>query len=143
MATFVVAHGAWSSGWAWKKMHPPAGTLFAHHDRDGSRLFLDLGSDRLRQCRGHGHGRLRTRLHRPPPPAARLLARTGSLMTTRAITRRVRLAIAGLGAWAALAFIGGFFGGTMAFWFMFGPIIGSTIFLMIYSYALYQRELKA
>jgi pimeloyl-ACP methyl ester carboxylesterase len=21
-ATFVVAHGAWSSGWAWKKMHP-------------------------------------------------------------------------------------------------------------------------
>src|SRR5688500_4232055 len=20
--TFVVAHGAWSSGWAWKKMHP-------------------------------------------------------------------------------------------------------------------------
>lgn len=22
MATFVVAHGAWSSGWAWKKMHP-------------------------------------------------------------------------------------------------------------------------
>jgi len=23
MATFVVAHGAWSAGWAWKKMHPP------------------------------------------------------------------------------------------------------------------------
>ncbi|BAT60714.1 non-heme chloroperoxidase [Variibacter gotjawalensis] len=22
MATFVVAHGAWSAGWAWKKMHP-------------------------------------------------------------------------------------------------------------------------
>src|SRR5689334_14296725 len=22
MATFVVAHGAWSSGWAWKKMRP-------------------------------------------------------------------------------------------------------------------------
>lgn len=22
MATFVVAHGAWGSGWAWKKMHP-------------------------------------------------------------------------------------------------------------------------
>lgn len=43
----------------------------------------------------------------------------------------------------ALAFIGGFFGGTIAFWFMFGPIIGSTIFLLIYSYALYQRELKA
>jgi pimeloyl-ACP methyl ester carboxylesterase len=23
MATFVVAHGAWSAGWAWKKMRPP------------------------------------------------------------------------------------------------------------------------
>ncbi len=23
MAIFVVAHGAWSAGWAWKKMHPP------------------------------------------------------------------------------------------------------------------------
>jgi pimeloyl-ACP methyl ester carboxylesterase len=22
MSTFVVAHGAWSAGWAWKKMHP-------------------------------------------------------------------------------------------------------------------------
>jgi pimeloyl-ACP methyl ester carboxylesterase len=22
MATFIVAHGAWSAGWAWKKMHP-------------------------------------------------------------------------------------------------------------------------
>ena len=22
MATFVVAHGAWGAGWAWKKMHP-------------------------------------------------------------------------------------------------------------------------
>lgn len=43
----------------------------------------------------------------------------------------------------ALAFIGGFFGGTIAFWFMFGPIIGSTIFLLIYSYALYQREIRA
>src|SRR5271154_2208751 len=23
MATFLVCHGAWSAGWAWKKMHPP------------------------------------------------------------------------------------------------------------------------
>ena len=23
MAIFVVAHGAWSAGWAWRKMHPP------------------------------------------------------------------------------------------------------------------------
>ncbi|HZL38913.1 MAG TPA: alpha/beta hydrolase [Pseudolabrys sp.] len=25
MATFVVAHGAWSAGWGWKKMHPLLG----------------------------------------------------------------------------------------------------------------------
>lgn len=25
MTTFVVAHGAWSAGWAWKKMHPLLG----------------------------------------------------------------------------------------------------------------------
>lgn len=43
----------------------------------------------------------------------------------------------------ALAFIGGFLGGTTAFWFMFAPIIGSTIFLLVYSYVLYQRETKA
>jgi immunity protein, SdpI family len=43
----------------------------------------------------------------------------------------------------ALAFIGGFFGGTTAFWMMFAPIIGSTSFLLIYSYVLYQREMKA
>lgn len=42
-----------------------------------------------------------------------------------------------------LAFIGGFFGGTAAFWFMFVPIIGSTIFLLVYSYVLYQRETRA
>ena len=27
MTTFVVAHGAWSAGWAWKKMHPLMRTL--------------------------------------------------------------------------------------------------------------------
>lgn len=42
-----------------------------------------------------------------------------------------------------LAFLGGFFGGTTAFWLMFIPIIGSTIFLLIYSYVLYRREMKA
>ena len=42
-----------------------------------------------------------------------------------------------------LAFIGGFFGGTTAFWMMLVPIIGSTIFLLVYSYVLYQREMKA
>ena len=42
----------------------------------------------------------------------------------------------------ALAFIGGFFGGTTAFWMMFAPLIGSTIFLLVYSYVLYQRETR-
>jgi uncharacterized membrane protein len=43
----------------------------------------------------------------------------------------------------ALAFLGGFFGGRTAFWFLFVPIIGSTVFLLIYSYVLYQRETKS
>jgi uncharacterized membrane protein len=43
----------------------------------------------------------------------------------------------------ALAFLGGFFGGTTAFWMMFAPIIGSTLFLLVYSYVLYQRETRA
>ncbi|MBK9924626.1 MAG: SdpI family protein [Anaerolineales bacterium] len=42
-----------------------------------------------------------------------------------------------------LTFIGGIFGGVTAFWFLFVPLIGSTIFLLIYSYVLYQRESKA
>lgn len=42
----------------------------------------------------------------------------------------------------ALAFIGGFFGGTTAFWMMFVPLIGSTLFLLIYSYLLYKRETR-
>jgi uncharacterized membrane protein len=43
----------------------------------------------------------------------------------------------------ALAFFGGLFGGTIAFWLMFAPIIGSTVFLLVYSYVLYQRETRA
>lgn len=43
----------------------------------------------------------------------------------------------------ALAFIGGLFGGITAFWMMFAPLVGSTIFLLIYSYVLYRRETKA
>jgi uncharacterized membrane protein len=42
-----------------------------------------------------------------------------------------------------LALLGGFFGGATAFWMMFAPIIGSTVFLLVYSYVLYQRETKA
>lgn len=42
-----------------------------------------------------------------------------------------------------LAFIGGLFGGMIAFWMLFIPLIGSVIFLLIYSYVLYQRETKA
>jgi uncharacterized membrane protein len=41
-----------------------------------------------------------------------------------------------------LTFIGGVFGGMTAFWFLFVPLIGSTVFLLVYSYALYQRESK-
>jgi uncharacterized membrane protein len=41
------------------------------------------------------------------------------------------------------AIIGGFFGGMTAFWLMFVPLIGSTIFLMIYSYVLYRNEIKS
>jgi uncharacterized membrane protein len=43
----------------------------------------------------------------------------------------------------ALAFIGGFLGGTIAFWMMFTPIMGSTVFLLVYSYVIYQRETRA
>jgi uncharacterized membrane protein len=42
-----------------------------------------------------------------------------------------------------LAFIGGIFGGLTAFWFLFVPLISSTLFLLIYSYVIYQREAKA
>lgn len=42
-----------------------------------------------------------------------------------------------------LAFIGGLFGGAIAFWFLFVPLIGSTIFLTVYSYMLYKQETKA
>jgi uncharacterized membrane protein len=43
----------------------------------------------------------------------------------------------------ALAFIGALFGGMTAFWFLFVPIIGSTLITLVYSYVLYQRETKA
>ena len=43
----------------------------------------------------------------------------------------------------ALAFIGAFFGGTTAFWLFFAPLMGSAIFLVIYSYVLYKQETKA
>ena len=53
-----------------------------------------------------------------------------------------------LGSWlfmgsGVLAILGSFFGGMTAFWFLFVPLIGSAIFLLIYSYLLYQREMKA
>ena len=43
----------------------------------------------------------------------------------------------------ALAFLGGFFGGQVAFWMLFAPVMGSTLFLLIYSYVLYRRETRA
>jgi len=42
-----------------------------------------------------------------------------------------------------LAIIGGIFGGLTAFWLLFVPLMGSTLFLLVYSYVLYQREIKA
>lgn len=42
-----------------------------------------------------------------------------------------------------LAFIGSFFGGMIAFWFLFIPLIGSTLITLVYSYVLYQQEMKA
>jgi len=42
----------------------------------------------------------------------------------------------------ALAIIGGFFGGMTAFWLMFVPLIGSSLFLVVYSYVLYRQETK-
>jgi uncharacterized membrane protein len=42
----------------------------------------------------------------------------------------------------ALAIVGGFFGGTAAFWLMFVPLIGSSLFLVVYSYVLYHNETK-
>ncbi len=41
------------------------------------------------------------------------------------------------------AIIGGFFGGMTAFWLMFVPLIGSSLFLVIYSYVLYRGETKS
>jgi len=42
-----------------------------------------------------------------------------------------------------LALIGAFFGGTAAFWLFFAPLMGSAVFLVIYSYVLYKQETKA
>jgi uncharacterized membrane protein len=42
-----------------------------------------------------------------------------------------------------LAIIGSLFGGMTAFWLMFAPLMGSALFLVVYSYVLYRRELKA
>lgn len=41
------------------------------------------------------------------------------------------------------AFLGAVFGGSAAVWLTLAPVLGSAVFLIIYSYALYQRETKA
>ncbi len=43
----------------------------------------------------------------------------------------------------AFAIAASFFGGAIAFWLMFVPLIGSSLFLVIYSYVLYRGETKA
>lgn len=42
----------------------------------------------------------------------------------------------------ALAFVGGFLGGTTAFWMLFAPLLTSTLFLLVYSYLLYRQETR-
>jgi len=39
-----------------------------------------------------------------------------------------------------IALLGAFFSGMTAFWFLFVPLIGSALFLVVYSYILYRRE---
>lgn len=43
----------------------------------------------------------------------------------------------------ALAIVGGFFGGMTAFWLTLVPLIGSSLFLVVYSYILYRGETKS
>ncbi len=43
----------------------------------------------------------------------------------------------------AFAIFGGLIGGMTAFWLMFVPLIGSTLFLVAYSYVLYRNETKS
>jgi uncharacterized membrane protein len=39
-----------------------------------------------------------------------------------------------------LTFVGGFLGGMTAYWFVFLPLIASSLFLVVYSYFLYRQE---
>ncbi len=43
----------------------------------------------------------------------------------------------------ALAILGGFLGGAAALWLLLAPLLGSTLFLFVYSYVLYRRETRA
>ena len=43
----------------------------------------------------------------------------------------------------ALALVGAFFGGEMAFLLILIPVLVSTLFLVIYSYVLYLKDTKA
>ena len=42
-----------------------------------------------------------------------------------------------------LAFLGSFVGGVTAFWFILVPIMASALVTLVYSYVVYQREIKA
>lgn len=42
----------------------------------------------------------------------------------------------------AFAFAGSFFGGAAAMWLTLVPVMGSALFLVVYSFVLYQREMK-
>lgn len=43
----------------------------------------------------------------------------------------------------AFALAGSLFGGMMAFWLLFVPLIGSVLFLVVYSYVLYRAETRS
>jgi hypothetical protein len=75
-ATFLVCHGAWSAGWAWKKMHPlmaaaghrlvtPTYTGLASSWTIGSakRWFGRRSSDSFRHLAGAACGYMRKKIH--------------------------------------------------------------------------------
>ena len=77
MATFLVAHGAWSAGWAWKKMHPlmaarghrlltPTYTGLGERGHSGASATFDLDIAHRRRAGRARHGRP-ARLHSGRP----------------------------------------------------------------------------
>lgn len=66
-----------------------------------------------------------------------------TLSSDRVWNETHRLASALFAASGVLTILASFLGGTIAFWVVLASLIGSALFLAIYSYALYQRETRA